>query len=359
MSTEPKKINMNNKLNYGLVGAGRIAQSYADAFAVSETAQLVAVADVRPDAANALAEQTRCRSFASYQAMAEEMKLDAVVVCTPPVTHKDVSLYFLTRGMHVLCEKPLSVDRASALEMIDAAARHEKLLTMASKFRFVADVRQARSIVASGLIGDVVLFENAFTAHVDMRERWNADRSVSGGGVLIDNGTHAVDIMRYFLGRLSHVQAIEGKRTQGLAVDETVRLSVRSAAGVVASSDLSWSIDKELASYIQIFGAHGTISIGWKESKYRLASNREWVKFGTGYDKLAAFGAQVNNFSRAIRGEEQLVVTPDDALASVEVVEAAYAALTRGNWLPVTDTPDAGACLHNAAPFVEEAGVVG
>jgi predicted dehydrogenase len=327
---------MNNAtVQFGLVGAGAIAQSYVQAFADCEDARLVAVADVRAAAAHALAERCGCRGYESYEAMADAEALDAVVVCTPPVSHPEISISFLNRRVHVLCEKPLSIDGESARRMIDAAKTSGAKLTMASKFRYVDDVARAKSIVMSGILGEIVLFENAFTSRVDMSRRWNSDPSMSGGGVLIDNGTHSVDLMRYFLGPLAEVQVVEGKRVQGLSVEDTVRIFVHSTSGVVGNIDLSWSIDKELDNYIKIYGSHGTVSVGWKESKYRQSSSQEWVVFGHGYDKVQAFRRQIVNFTRAIRGEETLLITSEDALASVEVVEAAYAALRRNQWVPV------------------------
>lgn len=329
---------MKNKLKFGMVGAGSIAQAYAQAFENCETAQLVAVTDVREDAARALAEGLgHCRSYASFQAMAEsERELDAVIVCTPPVTHPEISLYFLERKVHVLCEKPLSIDAESARLMLEKAKEHGVMLTMATKFRFVEDVVRAKSIVTSGILGEIVLFENAFTSRVDMSSRWNSNPAISGGGVLIDNGTHSVDLMRYFLGPLADVQVVEGKRSQGLAVEETVHIFVRSTSGVMGAIDLSWSINKELDSFINIYGSHGTVSVGWKESKYRQTSSRDWVVFGKGYNKVEAFRNQIDNFARAIAGEESLLITSEDALASVEVVEAAYAALRQNRWTTVS-----------------------
>ena len=326
---------MRDNLRFGIVGAGGIAQAYAQAFRACATAQLVAVADIRDGAARALAEVVGCQSFASYEAMAEGAVVDAVVVCTPPVTHPEICLYFLERRVHVLCEKPFSVDVESARMMCDAARDCGVNLTMASKFRHVDDVSRAKSMIVSGMFGEVVLFENSFTARVDMSTRWNSNSAISGGGVLIDNGAHSVDLMRYFLGPLAEVQVVEGKRSQGLAVEETVHIFARSVNGIMGNIDLSWSIDKEQENYISIYGSQGTIKIGWKESKYRHASRREWVTFGQGYNKLRAFRQQIENFSRAICGEERLLITADDALASVEVIEAAYASLRRSQWTAV------------------------
>jgi len=327
--------NVSDKVRFALVGAGAISQSYASAFEKCEPARLVAVADTRPEAAKALAYLFSCPSHDSYQAMAEAEKFDAVILCTPPATHPEISTYFLGRGTHVLCEKPLAIDSAGAQHMLEAARKSSAKLTMGSKFRYVEDVIRARSIVGSGILGEIVLFENAFTARVDMSARWNSNPKISGGGVLIDNGAHSVDIMRYFLGPIAEVQAVEGKRVQGLAVEDTVRVFIRSAAGVMGNVDLSWSINKELDSYINIYGSNGTISVGWRESKYRQSSSKDWVVFGKGYNKVQAFRSQLENFARGIRGEEKLLITAEDALASVEVIEACYASLRQQNWVPV------------------------
>lgn len=318
---------MNNRLGFGIVGTGRIAQAYAEAFEESRFAKLVAVADVDLEKARALGDRLECPAFDSYEAMLDNVRPDAVVVCTPPVTHKEICIGLMERAVHVLCEKPLCLDSLSAREMVEAARRHNVMLTMASKFRYVEDVIRARSIVASGMIGEVVLIENAFTSRVDMRSRWNSDPKLSGGGVLIDNGTHSVDLARYFLGAITEVHVEEGRRSQGLAVEETVRLCVRNLNRVPASIDLSWSIDKEWSSFLNIYGTQGTVSVGWKESKYRLSSSRDWVVFGNGYDKVQAFRSQINNFAQAIGCVKELLPTPEDALASVEVIEAAYRSL--------------------------------
>ncbi|MCU0566335.1 MAG: Gfo/Idh/MocA family oxidoreductase [Oculatellaceae cyanobacterium Prado106] len=324
-----------NKLKFGLIGAGGIAQAYAQAFETCEIAQLVAVADVRPDAAQAMAERAKCQSFDSYQTMAEAHALDAVIVCTPPVTHPEICIYFLERQVNVLCEKPLSIGVKSALEMQKAAEQSGVILTMASKFRYAEDVVKAKSIIASGILGEIVLFENAFTSRVDMTNRWNSKPMVSGGGVLIDNGTHSLDILRYFLGPLSEVQVVEGKRVQGLSVEDTVRIFAKSSSGVIGNVDLSWSINKELDYYIRIYGSQGTISVGWKESKYRQTSGQDWVVFGQGYNKVQAFRSQIENFTKAILKEEPLLITADDAIASVAAIEAAYAALHQSRWTPI------------------------
>jgi predicted dehydrogenase len=325
-------------LRFGMVGAGGIAQAYAQAFRDTDIANLVAVADVRAESAEAIAQSIGATAYATHEEMADTENLDAVVVCTPPVTHRNICADLANRGLHVLCEKPLAIDSNSAREMFDAAVQNNVKLTMATKFRYAADVIRAKSIVSSGILGDVILFENCFTGHVDMSQRWNSNPEISGGGVLIDNGTHSVDIIRYFLGPVAEVQVVEGRRIQQLDVEDTVRMFVRTNEGIMGSIDLSWSMNKEQPYYLSIYGSHGTVLVGWKESKYRRSNDTDWVTFGEGHNKFQAFRGQIENFTRAICGEDKLLVSPEDALASVEVIETAYDSLHHSVWQPVKRT---------------------
>jgi predicted dehydrogenase len=234
-----------------------------------------------------------------------------------------------------LCEKPLSIDARGARAMLAEAARAGVPFTVASKFRFVEDVARAKRIIDGGTIGEPVLFENSFTSPVDMRGRWNSDPAVSGGGVLIDHGPHSVDLVRHLCGPVAEIFAVEGSRSQGLAVEETVHVVARASGGALAIVDLSWSIGRQSDAYIQVHGTLGALSVGFRESTYRLYSSPDRIAFGSGYDKVRAFRDQIENFSRVIRGEGSLLVTAEDGLASSEVIEAGYAALASGEWTAV------------------------
>ncbi|HEY0428743.1 MAG TPA: Gfo/Idh/MocA family oxidoreductase [Pyrinomonadaceae bacterium] len=328
------------KLKFALIGTGGIAQTYAQAFQASKACELVAVADVRKESANAFAEPFGAKSFKDYKSLAENTEIDAVIVSTPPVSHPEIAMYFMKRGVHVLCEKPLCLSVAEAKQMIETAEQTNVTFTMATKFRYCEDVVKAKSILASGILGEIVQFENAFTAKVDMSKRWNSNKEIAGGGVLIDNGTHSVDIIRYFLGAIEEILALETSGTQNLSVDENVKLLAKTANGVAASVDLTWGINKELPNFISVYGTNGTLHIGWRESKYKLDSSPDWTVFGKGYDKVQAFRSKIENFAGAIRGKEELLTKPEDALASVEVIEAAYRSLNQNLWTRVEDSKD-------------------
>lgn len=240
-------------------------------------------------------------------------------------------------GIHVLCEKPFATTWEDAVEMVNMATEMDLVLMMASKFRYVEDVIRAKAIITSGMLGEIQFYENRFCAKVNMKDRWNSDPATAGGGVLIDNGTHSVDIVRYLLGPIKMVHAQEGKRIMELPVEDTVCLSFVTQQNVNGTVYLSWSINIDTGGYINIYGTDGALSIGWKETKYQHHGHQEWVRFGVGYNKVDAFKNQVLNFVETIRGSANPINTVEDGLASVRVIEAAYQSMNQQNWQEVED----------------------
>lgn len=329
METQPVRI--------GIAGAGGISASWSRAILdLPDLCRLTAVADPVSERAESLAAQHPAASvFSSVRQMQLESELDAVIISTPPAFHCEQSCQFLEQGVHVLCEKPLAITVEDAVRMVETSRAHKALFTMASKFRFVPDMIEARRMVQSGAIGEILLFENQFTGLVDMSQRWNSRPELSGGGVLIDNGTHSLDILRYFLGPVDQVMVVEGKRIQKLPVEDTVHVFARAESGALGSIDLSWSLTKASPWYVNIHGSRGGIQVGWKESLHRLDNATSWTRYGSGYDKTAAFRGQLENFIAAMRGQQTLVITPEEGLESVQAVRAAYAALQNVRWVPV------------------------
>lgn len=319
------------RVRLAVVGTGGIAQAYAQVVAGMPEVSVDHVVDVRSDAAAAYAAPLGARAWCSHHQLPLD-ELDGVVVCTPPSAHADVAAHALEAGVPVLCEKPLTLDTDAARSLLDLADRTATLLMMAAKYRYVDDVIRARGMIAAGAIGDVQLMENSFTGTVTMSGRWQADPARSGGGVLIDNGTHSVDLVRYLLGPVTEVLTIDGPRVQQLPVEDTVGLACFTEPGARAMIDLSWSVDKRLDTYVSVYGTEGALRLGWGGSWWKSDTNPDWTSFGTGYRKVDAMRAEVLDFVRAVRDGGPTMITAEDALASVAVIEAAYRSMATGTW---------------------------
>ncbi len=333
------KLGKKDVVRFGIVGCGRIAQSHLQALGTLAEAKLTAAVESRKPAGEAVAAEHRCALFADYREPALLDLVDAVIICAPPNLHHSIARHFLERGKHVLCEKPLTITSADAQDLVRLSAQKDVLLMMASKFRYVDDILKAKAIIEAGILGRIILYENSFCSRINMAERWNSNKEVSGGGVLIDNGSHSADIARYLLGPIVDVQAQPGLPTQGLQVEDTIRVQFLTRTGVLGTFDLSWSITKDSKNYIQVWGSEGTLQVGWKGSRYTQDGSSKWVPFGTGYDKTKAFANQQSNFIATLKGLDKPVITAEDSLASVQVVETAYKSAERNNWLRVESGP--------------------
>jgi predicted dehydrogenase len=326
------KVGKSDTVRFGIIGCGRIAQTHLQALQTLPEAKLTAAVESRAAAGEAVAAEHKCKLFTDYKEPAIADLVDAVIICTPPNTHYPIAKLYLEQGIHVLCEKPLTIASTEAAELVKLADSKDALLMMASKFRYVDDIIKAKAIIEAGILGRIVLYENSFCSKINMADRWNASKAVSGGGVLIDNGSHSADIARYLLGPISQVQAQPGIPTQGLDVEDTVRVQFMTQRGILGTFDLSWSITKDSKNYIQVWGSEGTLQVGWKGSRYCQDGSSKWIPFGTGYDKTKSFANQHANFMACLKGKDKPVITAEDSLASVQVVEAAYRSAGGNHW---------------------------
>ena len=335
-------MNSGTPVRIGIIGAGNIGKAYAMAIDSSPSVTLTAVCDTDGAESRALVPTTDAVAFETHVALAESGLCDAVIVSTPPSTHASIAIDCLDRGIGVLCEKPFTLDLDSAREMCAVAARNGQLIAMASKFRYVGDIAQARDLIRSGLIGDPTVADVTFASHVDMSDRWNSVALISGGGVLIDNGTHAVDIVRYLVGPIQRVSAMRGRSDSLDGVEDTAILLAETSCRAIASVHVSWSIAPNNESFVVVHGTEGTIEVGWSRSMHRGADGGEWVYFGHGYSKLEALRTNVENFAAASRGRESMRISTVDVLASVAVVDAAYRAIDSGRWIEVEQPRKSG-----------------
>ncbi len=327
---------MTAKLRLSVIGCGRISHVHLMAVQEHPEVELISVADTDASAAECAAEAYGVEVFVDPLELLESTQPEAVILCTPPNSHRTLAVAALRNGAHVLCEKPLAVTASDAEVMTKTARETGRQLMMASKFRYMDDLKRARAILQSEILGEIILLENEFCSRVDMRNRWNSDREVSGGGVLIDNGTHSVDIVHYLLGPIVSLQALRGKQWQDIEVEDTCRVFLRTQDDAMASIDLSWSIHKQSPYFVFVYGTEGMLQVGWEGSRYRQSEKLHWVDFGSGYDRSQAVAAQLENFVGTTRGTAEPLITPEAALESVRAIQTAYRSAEQNHWLKVS-----------------------
>jgi len=276
-----------------LAGCGGIARAHVKAMG---QAPIVALCDQNIGAAHRLREEFALDTsvFPSLEAALQGGNFDVVVICTPPTTHYKLVRLALEAGADVLCEKPLATRPDEARALIQLARTQNRTLRTSAKYRFCEGIVAAKSLLDSGEAGALQNLRLSFGAPFDFARSWHGDPRLSGGGVWMDNGPHALDLSRFFAGEL-RFQRIQEWATNG-ELETQLRAGFHSMSGAEVEIELSWLA--RLSDHFAVLQCtHGEIFVGWRETFWHPQDANPRVLAGA-YDKAACFTAQWNGFAR-------------------------------------------------------------
>jgi predicted dehydrogenase len=247
-------------MRIGIVGCGLIGQKRAQALA---GATLVACADADEGRARALAARAQgCRAVARWQDVVAAPDVDAVVVATPHHVLAEIALAAIEAGKDVLVEKPAARTAAELEPVLAAAERRRAVVRVGFNHRYHRAFRKARALVDEGVAGEL-MFLRARYGHggrIGYDREWRADARLSGGGELIDQGVHLIDLARWFLGDFPAVQGHAGTFFWDMKVDDNAFLLLRTAKEQVAFLHASATEWKNTFS-MEIYGRDAKLQI--------------------------------------------------------------------------------------------------
>jgi predicted dehydrogenase len=345
-------------MRIGLIGCGEIGSLRASAIARLAGFRLVAVADADPARARLLSDTYGAVVDPDWKSLVRRDDVDAVVVSTPPPLHAVMCIGALESGKHVLCEKPLARSPAECRQILEAAARSGRMLATGFNYRFYPAIVKGRDILASGLIGELDHIRS-YTGHPGGKEfthPWVHDVGVMGGGALLDNGIHIIDLTRYFLGEVAEVKgyatgnvwAFPGCEDNGFAL-------LRSPTGRVASLQASWSEWRGYRFWIEIYGTRGCVrasyppmltQVVWVDQlggqprrRIHLFPRLQVIERLRSYrwTGLQSFMLELTAFSRKAAGEESPIAVGRDGLKAVQIAHAVYRTSMNGTSVLLDD----------------------
>ena len=331
-----RAANSKPKVRIGIIGCGQMGRWHLDSYRANPDVELVGFVDSSLDRAERFAAECGGRAYRSHRELLANEALDGVSLCTVPSTHRDIAIAALQAGVHVLCEKPLAISVAEAEEMSLAAQRAQRLLFTAFKFRFHDEVRRAKQMIDAGSLGPIISFRLMFGGYIDMTQQWYATKALAGGGIIMDNGPHAFDLVRYLFGDVTSIAA-QTSSIQNLEVEDTAKVDLAAGGGIVGTSDLSWSVRVPARSYLEIYGADGSASLDGEGISYRFKTWSEWKRDLNQRDGKGAFARQIDYFVAATRGENPLGLG-DEGVAAQRVIEAAYESVRRGRRVELAES---------------------
>ena len=331
-------------IGVGIIGAGGIARGHAKAYQADERMKLIAFADVDPEAAKSAAEAFSVEAC-GVEDLLEHRRIQAVSICTPPTSHADLAVAALERGKHVLIEKPVATTLADAQRIRAAVEKAGGLKALVGQsHRFWPANQAAKRILDRGLIGQVVTVRDEIFSSSEIAPGgplpWRFRKDVAGGGVVMDNGIHAIDRLRYWLGR--EIESLEARMwnlTAGADVEDaafiTLSFAPRSRRSLRTSAliNLNRRVPKAAGRCVAEFvGTRGSLWVEtWGEVRW-CTGDGQWrpVRYAKGTSALAL---EVKSFGDSILEDLPVAVSVDEATRSLEWVLRAYESASRNSRL--------------------------
>lgn len=320
-------------LGVGIVGCGLIGQKRANA--LGQGGRLVACADVNLRRAEALAAKSGARAFGDWRELVVLPEVDMVIVATLHDCLAEIALGAIEAGKHVLVEKPGARSADELAPLLAAAEKSGVKVHVGFNHRYHRSLRKAKSIVEAGELGEL-MFLRARYGHggrVGYEREWRADPKLSGGGELIDQGPHVIDLSRWFLGEFSVVEGFAHTYYWDMPVDDNGFLMLRTPRQQVAFLHVSCTEWKNTFSF-EIYGKHGKLELTGLGGSYgveRVTHYKMSAEMGPP-ETLAweypmaddSWQVELAEFYDDIRLDRQPAAGLRDAVAALDIIQRIY-----------------------------------
>jgi len=324
-------------LRIALIGCGSMGKRWASAIAAYESATLEAIIDREKSIAEETARKYGAKAFSAIEEMPREVRPDACIIATPHQFLAPLAKRAIEMGMHVLSEKPGAKRPEEMREVVELAREKDLRFMIGYNYRFFPSLLKAKEIVDAGKVGDIMFIRarHGFGGRPGYDMNWRHKREISGGGELIDQGSHLIDLARWFLGDISDSRGFLEDAFWKTGVEDNAFLLLKSSEGKVASLHASWTQWAPLFSF-EIYGTKGVVEIQGLGRKYgdgeRVVIRERKDDFSSVEEKVIecdpdadkALTRELEEFSRAIYEKRDPQPSGRDALAVLEIIADIY-----------------------------------
>ena len=331
---------MTNPLRVAVVGTGVLGRRLGHMAGATADTDVVAIAEVSPEtcaASGEALEVPEAARYAEYETMLDEVDLDAVIIATPHAFHYEQTVAALDRGLHVLCEKPLTIDLEDARDLVERSEAGEAVLQVGYQRHTSGPYVAARDHLES--FENVRFVTASITQNwIDQQEgTWRANPDLSGGGQLYDTGSHVIDVVLWASGLTpTAVDASMVFWDEAERVDTQAALDVEFAEDAVASIAVSGDAP-QVREHLRFWGDDGAVYVDgrdWNDREVRTVDPDGAERYPTLYDRDLPAN-KVEAFVAAIRDGTEPPATARHAYAVTAVTEAAYESARTGRRVEV------------------------
>ncbi len=337
-------------LGFGIVGVGMIADFHAQAIAHTHGGRLVGVATRNADNARAFA-QKHGVAFAttSVEELVARRDIDVVCITTPSGAHLEPALVAIRAGKHVVVEKPIEITTERADEMLRAAAAAGVMVTPIFQARFTEGARTLKAALVAGRFGRLVL-ASAYVKWHRSREYytgWKGTLALDGGGALINQAIHAIDLLQWFAGLPAEVFCWKTRRVyEHIEAEDTASATLRFAQGALGTIEATTATRPGWARRIEICGEHGSAVLdGDHLARWDFATAaagdeairapHDATALGSGATAPNAISfeghrRQIQDLIDAVRERRPVAIDGQEARKAVALIRALYLSAERG-----------------------------
>jgi len=316
-----------------IIGCGLIGQKRANS--LGDEGKLLACVDLNNEKSQSLAIETNAKSFNCWREILLLSEIDLVIIATPHDSLAEITMAAIAAGKHVLVEKPAARFAEELLPVISAANKSNIKVHVGFNHRYHRSVQKAKEIVGSGVLGDLMFIRARYGhgARVGYEKEWRADPKLSGGGELIDQGSHLIDLSRWFLGEFSQMQGFAHTYFWDMPVDDNGFMLLKTPKQQAAFLHVSCTEWKNLFS-MEIYGKNGKLDLSGLGGSYgleKLTYYKMLPQMGppetTSWEYPMAddsWATEMAEFYDDIRQDREPAAGLNDAYQSLKIIEQIY-----------------------------------
>ena len=315
------------KLRWGIIGCGDVAENKGGpALYQVEGSQLIAVMRRDVEKARDFAQRHGAkRYYRTVEELLKDEEINAVYVATPPYLHCEQTIKTAESGKHILCEKPMAMNPSECYKMIDACRQNNVKLMMAYYRRCYPNVLKMKEFLQDGAIGEPMLAKVSLTGYYNPQNgAWRIQPEISGGGVLMDVGSHRLDVLIFLLGDVEEVCAYTETLRFDYEVDDSALLLLQFKNGTRGVANFNWNTGTGMDA-IEIHGTEGKlVAEPLGTGNLALYQRGADVKQFTLPPTKITHQGLVENFVAALNENAPLICPGEEGLKTNLIMDAAY-----------------------------------
>ena len=318
-------------MHFAVIGLGSFGVKRAQAIKNSKLAKLLCIYDINNENV-AKAKKILQVPICNYDEILKNKKIDIVCICTPNKFHKKIIIDTLNAGKHVFCEKPLAKNFNEAQEIFNVAKKSKNILQVGSNHRFFESVRYAKKLIDEDVIGEVLSFNGRIGHNGErLKDTWFWKKEISGGGTLLDNGCHLLDLSRVFVGNFTSGKGlISNAFWKNIEVEDTASGIFKTDDDRTATIYCSWRLLSGYfffeingsEGYINVdgrFDTHGGDKIFWSNIKEKKVYSKDFSHI-----KPNSYLLEIENFISNLKNSRKISPSAEDGLEIMKMIEFIY-----------------------------------